>query len=145
MGFALWKKWKPSKPSSNIKTEKDRIRDIVGRIGGRADRRKQQAINAIFLILVVGAFAFELLRFAIGWEMNSLPSVLVVELAVLLVSLKIIWMIHTQSKVDHFQFYVLHSIEFQMSMLARRMNELTKELNSRNSQAPAKSDSKPLP
>ena len=112
----------------HYKHEKDKIRDIVGRIGGQANRRRQQAINIVFLVLVMSAFLFEVTRFVAGWKVPGLPSELVVELAVLLVSLKIIWMIHTQSKVDHFQFYVLHSIEFQMNMLSRRINDLSRSV-----------------
>jgi hypothetical protein len=40
------------------------------------------------------------------------------------VSLKIIWMIHAQTKVDHFQFWILNSIEFRMNMVSRRIAEL---------------------
>jgi hypothetical protein len=46
------------------------------------------------------------------------------ELVLLLVSLKIIWMIHRQTKVDHFQFWVLNSIEFQINMMSKRLREL---------------------
>ena len=44
--------------------------------------------------------------------------------AVLLVSVKIIWMIHRQAKIDHFQFWILNSIEFQMTMISRRLTSL---------------------
>jgi hypothetical protein len=112
----------------HYKTEKEKIRDIVGKIGGQAHPRRAKLINVGFLILVTSAFAFEVLRFILNWHVGYLPSVLVVEVAVLLVSLKIIWMIHTQTKVDHFQFWILHSIEFQMNMLSRRINELSAAL-----------------
>ena len=130
----------------HYKAEKEKIRDIVGGIGGRASPRRRKAINSLFLILVIAAFAFEVLRLTLGWQIPYLPSVLVLEIAVLLVSIKIIWMIHMQSKVDHFQFYVLHSIEFQMNMLARRINDLSKAVSAIGS-APQRRDpeSKPAP
>ena len=121
----------------HYKTDKEKIRDLVGCIGGRANRRQRAVTNAIFLLLVISAFGFELLRLCLGWEMSYLPSVLVVEVAVLLVSLKIIWMIHMQSKVDHFQFWILHSIEFQMSMLSRRINKMSEAIDA-NGMAPRK-------
>jgi len=49
------------------------------------------------------------------------------ELALLLVSLKIIWMIHRQSKVDHFQFWVLNSIEFQINIMSKRLKDLEEQ------------------
>ena len=71
---------------------------------------------------------FDVVRHLVGWEMPYLPTTLVLEIAVLLVSLKIIWMIHTQSKVDHFQFWVLNTIEFQINILSRRFMALEKDL-----------------
>jgi hypothetical protein len=111
---------------AHYKAEKDKIRDIVGQIGGKTGRRRQKAINIVFLVLVIGAFGFDLLRSLAGWRVAFLPHELLLEIAVLLVSLKIVWMIHTQSKVDHFQFWILHSIEFQMNVLSRRLADLSK-------------------
>jgi hypothetical protein len=66
------------------RTEKDRIRRVLGQIGG-------------------------------------LPHFLSTQLALFLVSLKIVWMIHRQTRVDHFQFWILHSIEFQINLITQRL------------------------
>jgi len=108
----------------HYKAERERIRDIVGQIGGKTTKHRDFVINMVFLGLVVGAFVFDLLRSLIGWKIPFLPQHILLEIAVLLVSLKIIWMIHTQAKVSHFQFWILSSIEFQINMLTRRMTEL---------------------
>lgn len=115
----------------HYKTQRQRIRDIIGQIGGKTGRRLHAAVNILFLVLVLGAFAFDVVRHLVGWEMPYLPTTLVLEIAVLLVSLKIIWMIHTQSKVDHFQFWVLNTIEFQINVLSRRFMALEKDLRKR--------------
>ncbi len=112
----------------HYKAQKNRIRDVVGQIGGVTNRRRKMIINIMFLFAVVAAFAFDLLRHLMGWKVPLLPPMLLLEVAVLLVSLKIIWMIHTQSKVDHFQFWILNSIEFQMNMISRRMTDLDKSV-----------------
>jgi hypothetical protein len=108
----------------HYKTERERIRDIVGQIGGKSTRRRDFIINMTFLVLVVGAFVFDLVRSLAGWRIPFLPQHILLEIAVLLVSLKIIWMIHMQAKVSHFQFWILSSIEFQINMLTRRMTDL---------------------
>jgi len=108
----------------HYKTERERIRDIVGQIGGKTTRRRDFVINMVFLVLVLVAFGFDLTRSLLHWEIPFLPQHILLEVAVLLVSLKIIWMIHTQAKVSHFQFWVLSSIEFQINMLMRRMTDL---------------------
>jgi len=108
----------------HYRSERERIRDIVGQIGGKTTKHRNVVINTVFLCLVVGAFTFDLVRSFAGWEIPYLPPHIWLEIAVLLVSLKIIWMIHTQTKVDHFQFWILSSIEFQINMLSRRMTDL---------------------
>ena len=109
----------------HYKAQKDKIRDVVGQIGGATSHRRVTMINIAFLVVVVSAFTFDLLRHVMGWEIPILPPMLLLEVAVLLVSVKIIWMIHKQSKVDHFQFWILNSIEFQMNMLSRRIADMT--------------------
>ncbi len=108
----------------HYKAQKDKIRDVVGQIGGATSHRRNAMINIAFLVVVVSAFAFDLLRHVMGWEISILSPTILLEVAVLLVSLKIIWMIHKQAKVDHFQFWILNSIEFQMNMLSRRIADL---------------------
>jgi len=46
----------------------------------------------------------------------------------LLVSIKIIWMIHKQGKLEHFQFWILNSIEFRLNDVSRRMKDIEKKL-----------------
>jgi hypothetical protein len=108
----------------HYRTEKDRIRRVIGQIGGATSKRQDRAINIIFLVVVVGLFIFDILREFVGLGLHEFPRFLSFELALLLVSLKIIWMIHRQSKVDHFQFWVLNSIEFQINMMSKRLKEL---------------------
>ena len=69
-------------------------------------------------------FVFDVVHHIAGWDIPGLPPSLLLSTAVLLVSVKIIWMIHCQAKVDHFQFWILNSIEFQMNMISRRLVSL---------------------
>ena len=108
----------------HYRSEKDRIRKVIGQIGGATSKRQDRVINIIFLVVVVGLFIFDILREITGFAVSTIPRFLSMELALLLVSLKIIWMIHRQSKVDHFQFWVLNSIEFQINMMSKRLKDL---------------------
>ena len=114
----------------HYRKEKERIRDVIGQIGGHVNKTRDRLINVVFLVLVVGFFGFDVLRHAMGWHVPGLPPSLLLEIAVLLVSVKIIWMIHRQAKVDHFQFWILNSIEFQMNMISRRLTSLERSLPS---------------
>jgi hypothetical protein len=45
------------------------------------------------------------------------------------VSLKIIWMIYKQTKVEHFQFWILNSIEFRLNNVSKQLNDIEEKLN----------------
>jgi len=112
----------------HYRAEKEKIRDVIGQVGGRGTKRRHMIVNVVFLVIVVVLFLFDLFRHLLGWDVPYLPPSLLLEVAVLLVSLKIIWMIHRQAKIDHFQFWILNSIEFQLNMISRRMNQLEQAL-----------------
>ena len=104
--------------------ERDAVRKIIGQIGGKSTRRTDKTVNIAFIVLVTMMFTFDIVRNFIALHIPNIPEMMFLELAVLLVSVKIIWMIHRQSKVEHFQFWILNSIEFQMNTMARRMREV---------------------
>jgi hypothetical protein len=112
------------KELEGFKAEQERVRALVGRIGGRTSLRQDMALNVVFLLVVVTVFLFDVLRGIFGITVPGLPLALMEEAAVLLISLKIIWMIHKQTKIDHFQFWILTSIEFQLAEVAKRVKEL---------------------
>ncbi len=96
----------------HYQNEKEKVRVVIGKIGGQQDRRKDKVFNYVFLIVVALLFVFDVLRHIIGITIIPVPDLFLMELAILLVSLKVIGMIHRQTKVEHFQFWVLNSIEF---------------------------------
>jgi len=110
----------------HFRAEKEKIRDVIGQIGGRVSRKREHVINIAFLGLVLLMFVVEVADHMAGWHV--FPPALWISLAVLLVSIKIVWMIHRQAKIDHFQFWVLNSIDFQMNMMSRRLTALEEKV-----------------
>jgi hypothetical protein len=106
------------------RAEKDRIRSVLGQIGGVSSLGKDRLINILFLVVVALLFVFDLVREFLHLELGGFPHFLSTQLALFLISLKIVWMIHRQTRVDHFQFWILHSIEFQINLIAQRLREL---------------------
>lgn len=104
-----------------FKKEKERVRAMVGRIGGNKKNKIEIIINILFLIAVLVVFVLEV-------TMHIFPAYISLEIGVLLVSVKIVWMIHSQHKVNHFQFWVLSSIEFRISDISKRIRRLEKEI-----------------
>ncbi len=108
------------------RAEKDQIRRVLGQIGGISSPGRDRLINILFLAVVVLLFSFDLVREFLHLELGGFPHFLSTQLALFLISLKIVWMIHRQTRVDHFQFWILHSIEFQINLITQRLRELEK-------------------
>ena len=106
------------------RAEKDRIRGVLGQIGGVSTTKRDEIINILFLVIVVLLFVFDLVRELLRLELGGLPHFLSTQLALFIISLKIVWMIHRQTRVDHFQFWILHSIEFQINLISQQLKEL---------------------
>jgi hypothetical protein len=108
----------------HYRREKETVRKLIGSIEGQSSKKVDRTVNIAFIVLVVMLFAVDFARNLIPLRIHGIPDMMFLEVAVLLVSVKIIWMIHRQARVEHFQFWILNSIEFQMTSMARRMGDI---------------------
>ena len=108
-----------------FKKEKEKIRNLMGQIGGKHAARNDRRINIIFIVAISVIATNDLLHHLLGIP-SPIPSLLSLEIAVLLVSVKIIWMMHKSTKVEHFQFWILNSIEFRLNDVAKQLRHLEK-------------------
>ena len=108
----------------HYRAEKERIRQIVGQIGGQPSLRRTRLFNAVILTVVVLLFLVDLARELFGLFAGTIPPFVLLEVAIFLLSLKIVWMIHLQMKLHHFQFWILNSLDFQVNDLSRRLRAL---------------------
>lgn len=116
------------KELEEFKAEKEKIRRLVGQIGGIKYAERDKRINLVFLIFVGLIFFLDILRHLFHIEITSLPPILSLEVALMLVSIKIVWMIHKQTRIEHFQFHILNSIEFRLNELSRQFRYIDKQL-----------------
>ena len=103
--------------------ERDQIKSMLGKIGGKAYSKSDAIINILFLSLISIFFVLEITT-------HWLPSFISLEISVLLVSIKIVWMIHSQQKFNHFQFWILNSIEYRMNQITIKMKKIEKGISS---------------
>ena len=101
----------------HFQQEKERVRNIIGRIGG-VPKFQTRFINALFVLaigvpVVVSIFRAEL-------------RLLMVEFATIALSLKIIYLIHCQMRVNHFQFWILSSLEWRLNEVMRTLRKTRK-------------------
>lgn len=97
--------------------EIDRIRHLIGEIGGTRYSKKDNIINFVFLGVIITLFILE-------QTTHFLPPMISLEVSVLLVSIKIIWMIHSQHKYNHFVFWILNSIEFRVNEVSSAIKDI---------------------
>jgi len=111
--------------------EREQLKEVLGRIGGRSFSKKDNWINIGFLVLILGLFIVEMTT-------DYLPRLMSLELGVLMVSIKIVFMIHSQQKVNHFQFWILNSIEFRMNDMSKRVRKMEKKITAEDKKAELK-------
>lgn len=110
-----------------FQSEKEKIRRIVGQIGGTGSRRREKVVTVIFVVLLVLLFVADVSRHVLGIAV-PLPPLFSLEVGVLLVSVKIIWMVHNQTRVEHFQFWILNSIEFRIDQMSNRLHDIERHV-----------------
>lgn len=99
--------------------EKERVRAIVGKIGG-VPAAQTKIINIVFTVLIA---AFLLVSVVGGEKLRPL----MLELTIVALSVKIVFLIHLQSKVNHFQLWVMSAIEWRMNEMMKIVKSLAKE------------------
>ena len=102
----------------HFQQERERIRTIIGKIGGMP-KFQTKLINAIFIIIVVSSVSASI----IGGDKLRL---LMIEVVLVTLSAKIIYMIHFQLRVNHFQFWMLSSIEWRINEMMTLIRQLKK-------------------
>lgn len=109
------------------KKEKEKIRQIVGSIGGRVKSKTDSWINGILIISMILLFGIAIMHHVFHVDV-FLPATFYIEMGMLILSLKIIWMVHNQMKVNHFQFWILNSIEFRLNAIAKKIKEVDEKI-----------------
>ncbi len=96
--------------------EKEKIRQIVGQIGGKPTTMGKITTIAmiVFILATLVAAPFLPGRF-------ELPAV---ELGIVLLSLKIFFFLQNEAKVIHFQFWMLSSLEWRMNDISKRISHI---------------------
>lgn len=100
----------------HFQQEKERVRAILGKVGGMPQFRAK-IINIIFIVIIVISIVLSIVGKK-EWQLHM------VELATIALSLKIIYLIHLQMKVNHFQFWILSSLEWRLNEMMKLIKNL---------------------
>ena len=103
----------------HFQQEKERIRAIVGKIGG-IPKINTKVANYIFLTIIVVTLIVSAL-------FGSETRLLMIEFATVALAIKILYMMHCQSRVNHFQLWMQSSIEWRINEITKMLRKMQKE------------------
>lgn len=103
----------------HFEKEKERIRTIVGQVGGMP-KSKVRFVNAVFIVILIITVAISLVAKE-KWRL------IMIELATVTLSIKIIYLIHAQMRVAHFEFWILSSLEWRVNEIMKQLRQLKKQ------------------
>lgn len=102
--------------------EKERVRAIVGKIGG-VPKTQASVINALFVVIIV-------LSVIVSVVAGERWRWLTIEAATVTLSIKIIYLIHAQMRATHFEFWILSSLEWRINEIVKQIREMRAERDS---------------
>ncbi|MFC1624735.1 hypothetical protein ACFL28_05485 [Candidatus Omnitrophota bacterium] len=97
----------------SFKKEKERVRAIVGRIGG-VPKYNLKFFNIIFIVVIVLCLVMSLAS-------SGTLRLAMLEVAIAALTAKIIYLIRNQNKVTHFQLWILTSLEWQLNEISKKI------------------------
>ncbi|HDM90478.1 MAG: hypothetical protein DRQ06_03170 [Candidatus Hydrothermota bacterium] len=100
----------------DFKKEKERVRAIVGRIGG-APTFNTRLFNIVFATLVAISLVISLMS-------RGTLRLAMLEIATALISVKLIYIMHNQARVNHFQLWILSSLEWRINEIQKTLRKL---------------------
>ena len=106
-----------------FKREKERVKSIIGQIGG-VPALNTKVSNTIFVILIVLC----LIASIVTKDTLRLVSL---EFATAVLSLKLIYIIHKQTRVNHFQLWILSSLEWRLNEIMKLLKNKSKNTSRR--------------
>jgi len=98
--------------------EKETLRKIIGQVGG-VPRFNTKLINTVFIAAIV-------ITIIISFIGGDKWRIVMIEVATVALSLKILYMMHCMMRVNHFKFWMLSSIEWRLNEVIKRLNNFNK-------------------
>jgi ABC-type multidrug transport system fused ATPase/permease subunit len=103
----------------HFEQEKERVRAIIGKIGG-VPQFRTRLINILFIVIIIIAGGISIFS---GEKLR----LLMVELTTVMLSVKIIYMIHIQTRVNHFKFWILSAIEWRINEMMTLIKQIKQQ------------------
>jgi len=102
----------------SFQKEREKVRSIIGRIGG-VPSAKARMINIVFVVLVLVVFGLSLV-----W--GGRVRFFMLEVGILLLSLKLLYLLESHMRLNHFQFWILSSLEWRLDKIEKKLKNFLK-------------------
>lgn len=106
--------------------EKERLRSIVSEIGG-SGKTQHKLVNTLLMVIIA-------VLLIAGGVLQKITLALTLQLAILIGIFKLIWMFYEAQRANHFQFWILNSLEFKINEITKKVRKLEKEADERAAQ-----------
>ena len=106
--------------------EKERLRSIVSEIGGTG-RPQHKLVNTLLMVIIA-------VLLIAGGVLQKITLGLTLQLAILIGIFKLVWMFYEAQRANHFQFWILNSLEFKINEISKKVRKLEKEADERAAQ-----------
>ncbi len=100
----------------SFEEERENIRKIVGQIGGEPSY-KARIINIVFVVLILSVFAMSMI-----W--GGKIRFFMIEVGILLLSLKLVYFLESHMRLNHFQFWILSSLEWRLDKIDKKLKDM---------------------
>ena len=102
----------------SFQQDKERVRAIIGQIGGMPTFHTK-LINVAFIVVIAVSVVVSVIS-------DEKWRLLMIELATVTLSIKIIYLIHCQMRINHFKFWILSSIEWRINEMMTLVKKMKK-------------------
>ncbi|SRR6056297_3233189 len=112
----------------HFKKEKERVRSIVGKIGSMPSF-DTKLFNIIFAVIIVGLLVASF--FVVNERIHAILS----DIAIASISIKIIYLIHKQARVNHFKLWILSSLEWKINEVSKKVKKIESNINNKEKES----------
>lgn len=105
----------------SFEKERENIRRIIGQIGGMPSS-KARIVNILFVILILAVFAVSIVY-------GGRVRFFMMEVGILLLSVKLVYFLESHMRLSHFQFWILSSLEWRLDKMDKQLREIVKTLS----------------
>jgi len=97
----------------SFEQDRENIRKIIGKIGG-TPTGTTRIVNIVFIILVLAVFAMSIMS---GGKVRFF----MLEVGILLLSIKLVYFLESYMRLNHFQFWILSSLEWRLDKIDKNL------------------------